>query len=158
MFVQQYWTFHCQLREPDAEQDATIRYGMAAVSAAAQATIPWASIRIRKTYGVAGAAHFGPEAYVLDWPSAESGALPLEGGVAVAYRREIEAAEDPAAKRRELEERLERGRSPFRAAESFAVHDLIDPRDTRPRLCDWIDWVQPRLHERSGPARFMPRP
>lgn len=143
---------------PDAERAATIRYGMAAVSAAAQATVPWASVRVRKSFGVAAAAHYGPDAFLLDWPSAESGALPLEGGVAVAYGREIAAAEDPEAKRRELEERLARAKSPFRAAESFAVHEIIDPRETRPMLADWIEWSQPRLARLTGPATFTMRP
>ncbi|MFP6781366.1 MAG: carboxyl transferase domain-containing protein [Gammaproteobacteria bacterium] len=143
---------------PDAEADGTIRYGMAAVSAAASASVPWASIRVHKSFGVAGAAHYGPDAYILDWPSAESGALPLEGGVAVAYGREIAAAADPEAKRRELEERLIAARNPFGSAESFAVHDVIDPRETRPMLCDWIEWIQPRLDGLIGETGFMMRP
>ncbi|MGR8919940.1 MAG: acyl-CoA carboxylase subunit beta [Gammaproteobacteria bacterium] len=143
---------------PEAESAATIRYGMAAVSAAAQATVPWASVRVRKSFGVAAAAHYGPNAYILDWPSAESGALPLEGGVAVAFHREIAAAEDPEAKRAELEARFERARSPFRPAESFAVHDMIDPRETRPLLCDWIELSQARLDGHLGESRFPMRP
>ena len=142
---------------PDAESAATIRHGMAAVSAAAEARIPWASVRIRKSFGVAAAAHYGPEAYILDWPSAESGALPLEGGVAVAFHRQIAAADDPDAMRAELEAKFERGRSPFRAAESFAVHDMIDPRETRPLLCDWIDASQARLDALLGETRFTMR-
>ncbi|MEE4381142.1 MAG: carboxyl transferase domain-containing protein, partial [Pseudomonadales bacterium] len=130
---------------PDAERAGTIRYGMGAVAAAATATVPWAAVQVHKTFGVAGAAHYGPDAYTLLWPSAESGALPVEGGVAVAFRREIEAAEDPDAKRAELEEMLRAGRSPFPRAESFSVHELIDPRETRPFLCEWIDRIQPRL-------------
>ena len=143
---------------PDAESSATIRYGMAAVSAAAQARIPWASIRVRKSFGVAAAAHYGPDAYVLDWPSAESGALPLEGGVAVAFHRQIAAAEDPDAMRAELEAKFEQARSPYRAAESFAVHDIIDPAETRPLLCEWVDHSQERLKALLGPAHFAMRP
>ncbi len=143
---------------PDAESAATIRYGMAAVAAAAQAQVPWASVRVRKSFGVAGAAHYGPHAYVLDWPSAESGALPLEGGVAVAFHRQIAAADDPDATRAELEAKFERARSPFRAAESFAVHDMIDPRETRSLLCDWVDCSQARLDGLLGPTRFTMRP
>ncbi len=143
---------------PDAERAGTIRYGMAAVSAAVQATVPWASIQVHKGFGVATAAHYGDEAYVLSWPSVETGALPLEGGVAVAFHREIAAADDPDAKRRELEEGLRRNRSPYARAESFAVHELIDPRETRPMLCRWIDWIQPRLETLTGPVRFGMRP
>jgi acetyl-CoA carboxylase carboxyltransferase component len=143
---------------PEAERAGTIRFGMAAVAAAAQAKVPWASIQVHKGFGVATAAHYGPNAYVLAWPSAESGALPIEGGVAVAFHREIAAASDPNAKRAELEERLKRARSPFPRAESFSVHELIDPRETRPALCDWIEWIQPRLATLLGPTAFPLRP
>ena len=143
---------------PEAERDGTIRYGMAAVAAAAQARTPWASVQIHKAFGVAAAAHFGPDTYRLDWPSAESGALPIEGGVAVAYRRRIAQAEDPAAMRRDLERQLARSRSPYPAAESFAVHDIIDPRETRPALCEWVEWIQGALETSVGPIRFNMRP
>lgn len=143
---------------PEAERAGTIRFGMAAVAAAAQATVPWAVIQVHKGFGVATAAHYAPDSYVLAWPSVESGALPLEGGVAVAFHREIAAAEDPDAKRKELEERLRDARSPFPRAESFAVHELIDPRETRPVLCQWVDWIQPQLETLTGPVRFPMRP
>ncbi len=99
---------------PEAEHAATIRHGAATLFAVMQSTVPWASVIIRKVYGVAGAAHFGPDGMVFAWPSAESGALPIEGGVAVAYRREIAAASDPEAKRREIEDQLASQRSPMR--------------------------------------------
>ena len=143
---------------PEAERAGTIRFGMAAVAAAAQATIPWASVQIHKGFGVATAAHYAPDAYVLAWPSAESGPLPIEGGVAVAFHREIETATDPDAKRAELEQRLKAARSPFPRAESFAIHELIDPRETRSLLCRWVDWIQPRLAALIGPTAFPMRP
>lgn len=143
---------------PEAERKGTIRYGMAAVAAAAQATIPWAAVQVHKGFGVATAAHYAPNSYVLAWPSVETGALPLEGGVAVAYHREIESADDPIAKRREIEERLRDARSPFPRAESFSVHELIDPRETRPMLCNWIEWIQPQLDTLTGPVKFFMRP
>jgi len=143
---------------PAAEAAATIRHGTATLFAVMQSTIPWASVIVRKVYGVAGAAHFGPGGHVLAWPSAETGALPVEGGVAVAFRREIAAAPDPEAKRRELEERLAQGRSAFPRAQAFGVSDLIDPRDTRPALCDWLDWVRPLLEQQRGPRSYTIRP
>jgi acetyl-CoA carboxylase carboxyltransferase component len=109
--------------------------------------VPWISILVRKAYGVASAAHFGPQGRVIAWPSAEAGALPIEGGVAVAFRREIAAAPDPEARRRELEEQFAKGRTPFPRAESFSVHDLIDPRRTRPVICEWLDWASPLLEQ-----------
>ncbi len=130
-----------------SERSGTIRHGMEAIAATVRSTVPWASVIVRKAYGVAAAAHFGPGGLVLAWPSAETGALPIEGGVAVAYRREIAAAADPEKKRAELEEELGRRRSPFPRAESFAVHDLIDPRDTRPELCAWLELALPLLDD-----------
>jgi acetyl-CoA carboxylase carboxyltransferase component len=135
-----------------SEKAATIRYGVDAIVAVVESTVPWVSVHVRKAYGVAAAAHFGPHGTVLAWPSAESGALPLEGGVAVAFRREIAAAEDPEAKRQELEEKLARGRTPFPRAEFFGVHDLIDPRRTRPALCEWLAWTEPLLEQRLRTA------
>ncbi|NKC16621.1 MAG: propionyl-CoA carboxylase [Gammaproteobacteria bacterium] len=143
---------------PDAEADGTLRYGMAAVAAASQAATPWATVQIHKNFGVASAAHYGPDTYRLTWPSAQSGALPVEGGVAVAYRRQLEAAEDPSAMRAGLEDQLMQSRKPYPAAESFSVHDLIDPRETRPMLCEWVDWIQPKLAMLSGTTYFPMRP
>jgi acetyl-CoA carboxylase carboxyltransferase component len=142
----------------EAEKAATIRFGAEALFAVVQSRVPWASVIVRKTYGVAAAAHFGPDAYVLAWPSAEGGALPLEGGVAVAFGREIAEAPDPAARRRELEEALAGRKNPFGRAEAFGVHDLIDPRRTRPALCDWIEWVEPRLRTQLGERHHPIRP
>ena len=102
----------------------------------------------QNSFGVAAAAHFGPEAEIYAWPSAEGGALPLEGGVAVAFRREIAEAADPDAKRRELEEKLSSGRNPYTRAEAFGVHDMIDPRKTRSALCQWLELARPVLEER----------
>jgi len=141
-----------------SEQAATIRHGTTAVLTVAMSSVPWACIMVRKSFGVAQAAHYGPDAFVLAWPSVESGALPLEGGVAVAFHREIAAAEDPDAKRCELEAELAATLSPFPRAESFSVHDVIDPRRTRPLLCDWVERIQPLLPPLIGPSGFAVRP
>ncbi|HEX5067566.1 MAG TPA: carboxyl transferase domain-containing protein [Myxococcota bacterium] len=142
----------------DAERAATIRFGTEALFAVVQSTVPWCSVIVRKAYGVAAAAHFAPGAHVLAWPSAEGGALPLEGGIAVAFRREIEAAPDPDAHRRALEERFASARSPYARAEAFGVNDLIDPRRTRPALCAWVDAIQTALRLHTGERSFAIRP
>ena len=147
-----------------AESAGTIRHGTAAVLTAQSCSVPWATVHVRKSYGVAAAAHYGPDAYVLAWPSAEAGALPVESGVAVAFARQLRVvAEDEGvdaaeAMRAELEERFSRGLSPFPRAESFAVHDLIDPRETRPLLCDWIELAQLTLPSLLGPRSFPYKP
>jgi acetyl-CoA carboxylase carboxyltransferase component len=87
----------------------------------------------------------------IAWPSAEWGSLPIEGGVAAAYRREIEAAPDPARRVAEIEAELRAYASPFLTAEAFGVEDIIDPRETRPYLCRFIDAAQGRLGTDLGP-------
>jgi len=144
----------------EAERVGTIRHGMEAMFAVLQTEVPWFAVIVRKCFGVAAGIHLGPGPTTVAWPSAESGALPVESGVALAYRREIEAAEDPDARRAELEEEIARAQSAFPRAEDFGVHDLVDPRETRPRLCDWVAEVQPLLATlaRGAPRRYTLRP
>ncbi|HEY7439250.1 MAG TPA: carboxyl transferase domain-containing protein [Acidimicrobiia bacterium] len=136
-----------------AEQAATIRHGARALAAVYQATVPWCSVLLRKVYGVAGAAHQDASrfSYRFAWPSGEWGSLPLEGGIEAAYRAQLEASEDPAALRTEIEARLTRARNPFKTAEAFMIEDIVDPRETRPLLCEFATLAAPR-RARRGPA------
>jgi acetyl-CoA carboxylase carboxyltransferase component len=143
---------------PDSEKDGTIKFGTSAVAAAVMSVVPWATVVVKKAFGVAAAAHFSENGYVLAWPSAEMGPLPVEGGVAVAYRRQLAEADNPDELRAELEEQLAAQQSPFPRAESFSVHDIIDPRETRPALCQWVEWIQPQLEGLKGPVSFSFRP
>jgi acetyl-CoA carboxylase carboxyltransferase component len=129
----------------EAERQGTIRRGTRAMFASYQATVPWVSVLVRKVYGVAGAGHGNAQGLNLRfaWPSGDWGSLPIEGGIEAAYRRELEAADDPAVRHAEIVERLNAVRSPFRTAERFGVEEIIDPRNTRPILCDWAE----RAHE-----------
>ncbi len=138
-----------------AEREGTARVGARALMAVYQATVPWVSVLVRRAFGVAGAAHGNAQALNLRyaWPSGDWGSLPIEGGVQAAYKREIEAAADPELRRREIEERLNQYRSPFRTAEAFGVEEIIDPRDTRPLLCDWVKLSYSLLPSELGPKR-----
>jgi acetyl-CoA carboxylase carboxyltransferase component len=142
----------------EAEEQGTIREGTRAMLAVFQATIPWATVIVRKAFGVAAAAHQNANRYCMRvaWPSGDWGSLPVEGGIEAAYRAEIEAAPDPAAHMREIEERLERLRSPFRAAERFMPEEIIDPRETRPLLCEFANMAAPC--RTAGPSSFGIRP
>jgi len=124
-----------------AESSGTIRYGVQAMNAIYKATVPLASVIVRRAYGIAGSAMSNAEAfqYRFAWPSGDWGSLPIEGGIEVAYKSELEAAEDYDAHLSAIRDRLNRVRSPFRTAERFAVEDIIDPRDTRPLLCEFAD-------------------
>jgi acetyl-CoA carboxylase carboxyltransferase component len=143
---------------PDAEKAATIRHGMEAMFAVQQTSVPWFALIVRKAFGVAAGVHLGQNSTVVAWPSAEAGSMPVESGVALAYRREIEAAPDPEARRRELEDEIAAAQSVFPRAEDFGVHDVIDPRETRPRLCAWLDEIQPQLALHTGPRSYSLRP
>jgi acetyl-CoA carboxylase carboxyltransferase component len=137
----------------EAEAAATLREGMRSVYVSLQATVPMITVVIRKCYGMAGMGATDKNGLDLKlaWPSAEWGSLPVEGGVAAAYRREIEAAADPAAREAELEAGLRALASPFRTAEAFGVEEIIDPRETRAVLCRFLDAAQSRLATTVGP-------
>ena len=83
--------------------------------------------------------------YRFAWPSGDWGSLPIEGGIEVAYKSDIEASDDPAAALQDIRDRLNKVRSPFRTAEHFGVEDIIDPRDTRPLLCEYADLAWRKL-------------
>ncbi len=108
-----------------------------------QCRSPWASVIVRRCFGMAGALHapkYGESLnFRVAWPSARWGSIPIEGGVMAAHKAEIEAADDPAAKRAELEAFYLNMTSPFRTAEKFGILDIIDPRETRSLLCDWVE-------------------
>jgi acetyl-CoA carboxylase carboxyltransferase component len=136
-----------------AEEAGTMREGMRVVYAAGRLTVPTLTLVIRKCYGMAGMATCNKNDIDLKlaWPSGEWGSLPVEGGAAAAFRRDIEAADDPKARERELEEELRAYTSPFRTAEAFAVEEIIDPRETRPILCEFIALAEIRLKIGLGP-------
>ncbi len=144
----------------EAERRGTIRHGVRALAAVYQASVPWCSILVRRVFGVAGAGHGNHTRLNLRyaWPSGEWGSLPIEGGVEAAYRRRIEAAEDPDDLRARLEEELASLRSPFLTAEAFGVEEIIDPRETRPLLVEWARRAHEIVRHERGPKRRGMRP
>ncbi len=142
----------------EAEKTGTIKQGVRAMSAIWQSSVPWCAVIIRNVFGVAGAAHRNGSQYCTRyaWPSGRWGSLPLEGGIEAAYRAEIEAAPDPKEKMAEIEERLTKLRSPFRSAETFWIEEIIDPRETRPLICDFANLAAPL--RRPGPYTHPMRP
>ncbi len=144
----------------EAEKAATIRRGATAIAALYQASVPFFSVIVRRAFGVAGAAYVdrGDPDLRVAWPSGDWGSLPVEGGIEAAFRRRLAEAADPEALRRQILEGIEAIRSPFRTAEMFLIEEIIDPRDTRPLLCDWIRLAWRRLSHDLGPRsnRFRP--
>ena len=99
---------------PEAEATGVIRAGMRALWMLNQLTVPLLNVNVRRCYGFGGAVtrRLG-HTMGLAWPSAEFGGMPVEAGVDAAFRRVIESAPDPDAKRKELEDRLHRLVSPY---------------------------------------------
>lgn len=144
-----------------AERAATLRRGVGLIAALYQATVPYFSVIIRRVFGVGGAAIVDRGAFAnmrVAWPSGDWGSLPLEGGIEAAYRRKLAEADDPDALREELLAEFADVRSPYRTAEAFDIEEVIDPRDTRPLLCEWVADAYRRLPHDLGPKARGYRP
>lgn len=144
----------------DAEKRGTIRKGVRTIAAIYQAKVPMIEIIIRRVFGVGGAGMINGHGLHLRyaWPSGDWGSLPVEGGIQVAYRRELEASDNPQALLEELSAKMEGVRSPLRTAEAFGIEEIIDPRDTRHLLCEWIEDAYRLLPQLLGPSTHTMRP
>ncbi|MBW1999311.1 MAG: carboxyl transferase [Deltaproteobacteria bacterium] len=138
-----------------SEEHGLIRKGVRASFAMAQATVPVAVVYLRKCFGVAGAAQKTALrlSWQYAWPSAEWGNIPIEGGAYAAHRAEIESSRKPEVYLSELQERYRAISSPFRTAEAFGIEDIIDPRDTRPLLCEWVENAYYVEKDNLGPKK-----
>jgi len=119
----------------DQEYGGIIRHGAKLLYAYCEATVPRVQIITRKAYGgayvVMNSKSIGAD-LAFAWPSAEVAVMGPQGAVNIIFRKEIETAGDPEARRAELiEEYTERFANPYIAAERGYVDDVIDPRDTR---------------------------
>jgi acetyl-CoA carboxylase carboxyltransferase component len=142
---------------PEAELSGTLLGAVRVLMTIETATVPWMSIIMRRAFGMAGGMHapkyFPQLNHRYAWPSARWGSIPIEGGVAAAYRNEIAEAESPDDMRDEIEAYYHRLSSPFRTAEKFGILDIIDPRETREILCDWVEDAWEALEARRLGAR-----
>jgi acetyl-CoA carboxylase carboxyltransferase component len=143
----------------ESEKRGIERAGARLVTVVCDSKMPWATVVMGQLYGVAGQCQHRPSGMFrrYAWPSARWGSMHIEGGASAAYRREIEAAPDPDAKRDEIEARLQAIASPFRTAEATG-QDIIDPRDTRPLLCEFLEDAQSILRTQLGPTAIPYRP
>ena len=141
------------------EKLGIVRAGARIVTKLTQSKTPYICFVVRQLYGVAGGLHQrgGDSLYRrYCWPSTHGGSMHIEGGTAIAYKRDIESSDDPEAKRKEIEDKLTAISSPFRNAHAFGIEEIIDPRDSRPLLIDFVEdaWrvIQTQLGPSSGPA------
>ena len=130
----------------DQEHGGIIRHGAKLLYAYAEATVPKITVITRKAYGGAYVVMNSRSLradLVYAWPSAEIAVMGAPGAVNIIHRRELAAADDPAAERtRLIAEYEEKFANPYLAAESGLVDEVILPRETRPRLIRALDMLR----------------
>ena len=138
----------------EAEREGAVRGTIRLVSAIEQSRVPWCGMIVRRLFGLAGTSYGRLQGLNLHyaWPSARWGSIPIQGGVRAAYRRELDTLpkKEQEARLTELETKYEALSSPFRTAEVFGVPEIIDPRETRPILCEWVKDAYQILPEQLG--------
>lgn len=133
------------------EHGGIIRHGAKLLYAFAEATVPKVTVITRKAYGgaydVMNSKHIRGDVN-LAWPQAEIAVMGPKGAVEVLFRKEIAASDDPeAATERRIEEYREKFAHPYVAAARGYVDDVIDPRETRPRLISALDMLANKRDE-----------
>ncbi len=120
------------------EHGGIIRHGAKILYAYSEATVPKISVLTRKAYGgayvVMSSKYLGTDIN-LAWPSAEIAVLGAEGAVNILFKKQIEAAENPAAEHKKLSaEYREKFNNPYYAASAGYIDDIIEPRETRAKI------------------------
>ncbi len=138
----------------DQEYGGIIRHGAKMLYAYSEATVPKVTLIVRKAYGGAYIGMCNRELgadIVLAWPSAEIAVMGPDGAANIIFRREIEKAEDPAAKRAEMvNEYREKFANPYIAAARGYVDDVIEPATTRPRLASAFEMLAGKRETRPA--------
>ncbi|HEX5268411.1 MAG TPA: carboxyl transferase domain-containing protein, partial [Acidimicrobiales bacterium] len=135
----------------DQEYGGIIRHGAKLLYAYCESTVPRIQVITRKAYGgayvVMNSKSIGADlAYA--WPSAELAVMGPQGAVDIVYRRELQMAADPVARRNELvEEYVEQYANPYVAAERGYVDDVIDPAETRQVLIRSLEMLRTKREE-----------
>jgi acetyl-CoA carboxylase carboxyltransferase component len=133
------------------EQAGIIRHGAKMLYATANATVPKITVVIRKAYG-AGYYVMNGRAYepdlIVAWPSAEISVMGAEGAVEIVMRKQVQEAEDPAAKKAELIDAYRKIIDVYIAAGHDMIDDVIDPRETRATICRGLEMAAGKRVER----------
>jgi acetyl-CoA carboxylase carboxyltransferase component len=133
------------------EAGGIIRHGAKMLYAVANATVPKITVITRKAYGagyyVMNGRAFEPD-LIVAWPSAEISVMGAEGVVEIAFRKQVEEADDPEAKRAELIAALRKSSDVYLAAGNDLIDDVIDPRETRETICRALEMSEGKRIER----------
>jgi acetyl-CoA carboxylase carboxyltransferase component len=145
---------------PAAERTATVRHFSRMFVTGANLSVPTGTVVLRKGYGLGAqamaAGGFKAPLFTIGWPTSEFGAMGLEGAVTLGMRRELEAIEDQAQRRRVYDATVaaayERGRG-VSMASYFEIDDVIDPVDTRRWIATLFDDASPAWWQTPGKRR-----
>jgi len=133
------------------EEAGIIRHGAKMLYAVANATVPKITVVLRKAYG-AGYYVMNGRAYepdlIVAWPSAEISVMGAEGAVEIVFRKQVEAAEDPAAMKQQLIDEYRKIIDVYIPARNAMIDDVIDPRETRPTIIRGLEMAERKHVER----------
>ncbi|NDD26882.1 MAG: acyl-CoA carboxylase subunit beta [Proteobacteria bacterium] len=136
------------------EHGGIIKHGAKLLYAYCEATVPKVTVITRKAYGgaydVMCSKHIRAD-YNFSWPTAEIAVMGPQGAINVIFRRELEAADDPQARRAELvADYTDKFASPYAAAARGYIDDIIEPEETRPRLIEALETLDGKREERPS--------
>lgn len=128
------------------ERGGIITHGAKLLYAYAEATVPKITLIVRKAYGgaydVMSSKHIKADINYA-WPKAEIAVMGPAGAVEIVFKKEINAADDPATEKTKKEDEYrERFANPFVAAERGFIDDIIEPRETRRHLCQSLKMLE----------------
>jgi propionyl-CoA carboxylase beta chain len=138
------------------EHGGIIKHGAKLLYAYCEATVPKLTVITRKAYGgaydVMSSKHIRGD-YNVAWPTAEIAVMGPKGAVEILFRKDINDSDDPQkATDAKIEEYREKFAHPYVAAGRGYVDDIIDPRDTRPRLIDALETLRTK-RDRNPPKK-----
>ncbi len=140
---------------PQSEHEAAMRFGLSVAYALAWADVPKFTVVLRKAFGFGGCAMCGfgaGQTLTLAWPTVDFASIPVDSAILSAHGAELAETEDPEARYKELEALYMTYAGPYPAAGSFNIDDVIDPRDTRPRIIHALEMTLNRRTEPPSPA------
>ncbi|HXW84272.1 MAG TPA: carboxyl transferase domain-containing protein, partial [Candidatus Binataceae bacterium] len=137
---------------PEVEKTALVRHAARMFVTGASLSVPFFTIVLRKGYGLGAQAMAGGSfkagVFTVAWPTGEFGGMGLEGAVKLGYRKELEAVDDPVARKKLFDEMVarsyERGKA-VNTASTFEIDDVIDPLDSR-------KWIMAALRAAPPPT------
>ncbi len=142
---------------PQSEREGALRFGLAVAHSLAFSDVPKITVVIRKAFGFGGCAMCGygaKQILTLAWPGVDFGSMPVDSGVLAAHGTENMNKGELITYLAKQEKNYQQYCGPYPAAGSFNVDDVIDPRETRPRI---IRALEMALNRRNASPSLVTR-